>query len=318
MNKIISPKLYLSIAILISATASASAEAVVYSETFDPAPVPYFEFNMQLGGDPELRPANTRIVTFGDWVVTANGAVVDIGGDNGNALQPQLLGRNNSRVGGIFLDPANFAATGAGTYTLTFDVIPTSDAGAGRVYIGAGSGYDLSGATNAKLTLNLSADGFGVRRPTGLIVWPALTAAGGATATHLITTSTQWIDSNGTETGEFRDTPGAPIDILEADTLSFDFEYDGSSTVVIAFGGYNTDFKVDNISIATASDEVPIDDYWAGFPIGPDGFVDTLGLLGLIWVTDMGDFVWSRQLGRFVYLPEEFVLETGAWMYIHR
>lgn len=313
MKALISPRHYLPISFLVSAFAavSASADTVVYSESFDPAPDSFTEFNIQLGGDPDLRPTNTRIVDKGVWGLTAFGRIVDIGGDNGNVLQPQELGRNNSRIAGVFLDPAHFAATGAGTYTLSFDVIPTSNAGSARVYVGAGSGYDLSGDTDARLNLSLAADGFGVRRPTGLIIWPALTASNGATATHLITTPTEWILADGTETGEFRDTPGAPFDIQTEATLAIDFEYDGTSTLVIAFGGYNTDFQIDNITIAPAVEE----ELWAGFPFRDDGFVDTGDFLGLLWIMENG-FVWSDQLRRFIYLPEEFVSESGAWIYV--
>lgn len=315
MNKQKPRKRYLALSLFISMSVSAAEQTVVYTESFDPAPESFIEFNMQLGGDPAQRPLNTRIVSYGTWVTTANGAFVNIGGDNGFVLQPQLAGRNNGRVGGIFLDPEVFSATGAGTYTLSFDVIPTSDAGAGRLYIGAGSGYDLSGETDAKLTLNLSADGFGVRRPTGLNVWPALTASGGATATHLITTSTEWILADGTATGEFRDTPGIPLDITTAATLSVDFEYDGISAIAIAFGGYNTDFKVDNLRISIA---VPADDgFWAGYPVDEEGFVDTgIGFLGTVWVGTREGWALIYSPMQFIYAPEEGTeIGVGGWVY---
>lgn len=315
MHKVTLLKISFPLAAVLATAGAASAQTVVYTETFDPAPVPFIEFNLQLGGDPALRPLNTRIVQPGEWVLTSNGAIVDIGGDHGNVLQPQLDDRNNGRLAGVFLSPSLFASTGAGTYTLTFDVIAGSSSGAGRVYVGAGSGYDSTGTTNAKLNLNISTAGFGVARPSGQPAWAALTASGGATASHLVTTSTQWILADGTETGEFRDAPGAPFDVETSATLSVQFEYDGSSTIAIAFGGYNTDYKVDNLSISTA---VPDDGTWAGYTIREDGYVDTAGLLGMIWLQPDSDFIWSVDLHRYLYLPESFVSDNGAWVFVPR
>lgn len=292
-------------------TIGASAQTVVYSETFDPAPTVQIDFNMQLGGNPDMKPANTKIYALGEWGHTGNGAIIPAAGASGNAFQPQLDGKNNARLGGVFLDPTLFAATGAGTYTLTFDVIASTTPGAGRVYIGAGSGYDLSGATDAKLNLNLSTAGFGVKKVDGIPAWPALTALGGATASHLITTSTEWVLGDGTATGEYRETPGAPFDVETAATLSFNFEYDGSSAVVVAFGGYNTDFMVDNVSISTA---VPGAATWAGYEITED-YVDTGSFMGWLGIAD-DPWVWSVSIGRFIYLPEAYVGETGAWTYV--
>lgn len=314
MNALTSNAVLLPISVLIASATAASAQTVVYSESFDPAPDGQVIniANLQLGG--ATKPTNAKYIALDQWGFNPIGAVVDAGGANGNVLQPRSIAAQNGRSVGIFLDPAHFAATGAGTYTLSFDVIPSAT-GAGRVYVGAGSGYDLTLATEAKLNLSLNSDGFGVRKTNGNIVWPALTASGGATATHLITTRTEWIDSSDNPTGEFRDVPGAPFDIRTAATLEVNFEYDGTSTVVVAFGGYETDFKVDNVTISTA---VPASETWAGYPIREDGFVDTADLLGFIWVTDLADFVWSVDLGKYIYLPEEFVSASGAWSFIPR
>jgi hypothetical protein len=291
---------------------AANAQTIVFTETFDPLPEPLTDFNMQLGGNPESKPVNTKIFALGQWGLTLNGSIVSVGGDNGNALQPQLDDKNNGRVGGIFIDPALFAATGAGTYTLSFDVIPSSTPGAGRVYIGAGSGYDLSGTTDAKLNLNLSTNGFGVKKADGTLAWPALTASGGATATHLITTATQWVLGDGTETGEFREAPGAPFDVETAATLEVNFEYDGISAVVVGFGGYNTDVKIDNVSISTASSGG--EDTWAGYTI-VDGYVNTEGFMGWLYVAE-DPWILSVSLDKYLYLPESAVSDSGAWTYL--
>lgn len=304
----------LALAVLSGFAVAASAQTIVYSETFDPAPASLVTntANIQLGGS--TKPNTAKYVVLDQWGLNPVAGIVDIGGTNGNVLQPRSVVAQNGRSAGIFLSPDLFAATGAGTYTLSFDVVPSST-GVGRVYIGAGSGYDLSLNTEAMLNLNLSSNGFGVKKADGSIVWPALTASGGATATHLLTTSTEWIDLSDNPTGQFRDVPGAPLDVQTGGTVSFNFEYDGSSTIVLAFGGYDTDFKVDNISIATA---VPVADTWAGYPRRPDGYVDTAGFLGWIWVSDTTDYVLSVSLGHYIFLPESSVSESGAWTYISR
>lgn len=289
----------------------AAAQTIVYSETFDPAPTVQIDFNMQLGGNPDTKPSNTKIFALGEWGHTGNGAIIPATGASGNALQPQLDGKNNGRVAGVFLDPSLFAATGAGTYTLTFDVIASSSSGAGRVYIGAGSGYDLSGSTDAKINFNLSTAGFGVKKADGTTAWPALTASGGATASHLITTSTEWVLGDGTPTGEFREAPGAPFDVETSGTQSVNFQYDGSSAVVIAFGGYNTDYLVDNVSIVKA---IPGAATWGGYEITED-YVDTGSFMGWLGIAD-DPWVWSVSIGRFIYMPEAYVSETGAWTYV--
>lgn len=246
--------------LLVSTTMNGQTQ--VYQEDFSPVPASVTDFNVQLGGDPALKPGNTKIVSIGEWGINANTSFPDIGGANGNTVQPQLDTKANARVAGVFIDPAVFASTGAGTYTLTFDVIGGSSGGAGRYYIGAGSGYDLSGGTDAKLTLALAAPGLSIIKTTGDPAWPALTASGGAVATHLTTTSQEWILPDGTPTGEFRDVPGIEFDVQVSSTISLEFSYDGYSTIVIAFAGYDTDFKIDNIFITSPATGI----VWSGLP----------------------------------------------------
>jgi hypothetical protein len=307
------PKLVLLTTAALGCSTLAVAQTIVFSETFDPAPETLTDFNMQLGGTIPA-PTNTKILPLGQWGQTANGSFVDIGGENGMVAQPQLDAKENGRLMSIFLDPSWFSATGAGTYRLKFDVIAGSSPGAGRVYIGAGSGYDLSGTTDAKLNLPLSAAGFGVKKADGTIVWPALTGLNGATAQHLLTTSTEWILADETATGEFRDTPGAPFDVETSATLTFNFEYDGTSAVVIAFGGYNTDVKIDNISIATIGAG---GDTWAGYDIIDGQFVDTGSFLGFLEISS-APWVYSYDFGGYLYLPEGNVSLSGAWGFIPR
>ena len=52
---------------------------------------------------------------------------------------------------------------------------------------------------------------------------------------------------------------------------------------------------------------------WAGYPI-VDGYVDTGAFLG--WLNISADpWIWSLSLNKYIYLPEEFVAEAGAWSY---
>lgn len=59
----------------------------------------------------------------------------------------------------------------------------------------------------------------------------------------------------------------------------------------------------------------PCQSTWGGFPLYPDGrSVDAAGFLG--WL-DIGltPWNWSHRLGGWVYLPEEAVQPSGAWIY---
>ncbi len=54
---------------------------------------------------------------------------------------------------------------------------------------------------------------------------------------------------------------------------------------------------------------------WAGYPIAnSNGDVDTGAWLGWINVSH-GDWVWKYSTGQWVYLPEDYVTDGGAWAY---
>lgn len=55
---------------------------------------------------------------------------------------------------------------------------------------------------------------------------------------------------------------------------------------------------------------------WAGYPIGQDNWVDTGNWLG--WINPIGDFIYSQSLGGWLHLPEDRVVEEGAWAYSFR
>lgn len=57
------------------------------------------------------------------------------------------------------------------------------------------------------------------------------------------------------------------------------------------------------------------DPTWAGFPIGPEGFVNTAPWLGQLFV-DGAPWVWSLSLGGWMYLDESTVDENGGWAFV--
>lgn len=56
---------------------------------------------------------------------------------------------------------------------------------------------------------------------------------------------------------------------------------------------------------------------WAGFAVNQDGWVDTGDWMGWLYV-GYAPWVWSQPLETFIYLPEESVSESGAWVYVLR
>lgn len=52
---------------------------------------------------------------------------------------------------------------------------------------------------------------------------------------------------------------------------------------------------------------------WAGFPVRPDGWVNTRNFLGFIY--PVGDFVYVWNLDTYMHLPEANVRAEGAWAY---
>lgn len=81
-------------------------------------------------------------------------------------------------------------------------------------------------------------------------------------------------------------------------------------------------FKFDNVAIDTTGANLtmpPIEGAatWAGYPVSPEGWVDTGAWLGMIYVNNP-PFVYSMSLGTYIYLPEDHVDNSGAWSYIYK
>lgn len=214
----------------------------VYVENFDTAPSSVGgAFSVSIGGDADGAGVNNKEVTMGQWGLTANGSLAS------GTLQPQITGAINARLAGVFLDSTVMNA-GAGTYTLEFDVVGDPAAGASdsaAVYVAQGSGYDASNF----LVLDLAEAG---------LVFEPLSATGTAVASQLAGLSIA--DTTVSETG-----------------VQLTFIYDGTTTIAIAFGAFDSGVAFDNLSIyksATYSTD------FEGFTINTDFVKDFSVALG--------------------------------------
>jgi hypothetical protein len=194
----------------------------VYVEDFDTAPSSIGgAFSVSIGGDADPGFSNNKEVVMGQWGLTPNGSFAALNVEPQNQVE-------NSRLAGVFLDSTVINA-GAGTYTLEFDLIGdalASGTDTAAIYVCQGSGYDASNF----LVLDLAADGF-----TGFVPIFASDATftpgtGSAVATQL---ASLVIDD--TSVSQFN--------------LKLQFVYDGTSTIALSFGAYNSDVAFDNVSI---------------------------------------------------------------------
>lgn len=56
------------------------------------------------------------------------------------------------------------------------------------------------------------------------------------------------------------------------------------------------------------------DGLWAGYALDAHGWADTGDLLGWIWIGPQG-YIYSYDLGKYIYLPESLVAAEGTWAY---
>lgn len=76
---------------------------------------------------------------------------------------------------------------------------------------------------------------------------------------------------------------------------------------------FNIDAIVLNGTVELSGNGTP---RWAGYDIlNEAGDVDTGNLLGFINVSN-GDWVWSYNLAKWIYLPESLVTQSGTWIYV--
>ena len=71
---------------------------------------------------------------------------------------------------------------------------------------------------------------------------------------------------------------------------------------------------VSSESVTLTVEEESQPETWAGYPIDENGYVNTEGFLG--WIYPDGEFVLVFLFDKWIYLPESFVTEQGAWSYI--
>lgn len=148
------------------------ADAAVYSQDFTSPPftVPNKGATTFGGGSPTG--------TFGEWIA-GDGNITS----NNNTLVTSDTS-DTSRSGGVMLDPSLFAATGAGAYSITFDIVSFGPAGSAvpegggvsptawqdalaMVSVWAGSGYGLGNQGKDVLILNAQAGALQVGDVTG-------------------------------------------------------------------------------------------------------------------------------------------------------
>jgi hypothetical protein len=187
--------------------------ASLFVEDFNTPPANKTDFSVSLGGDAG---AGISQVTLGEWGRTSSGSFL-----NGR-LAPQTRGSTNARLAGIFLDSATLNQ-GAGTYILRFDV--RGDPGVASddncyVYVYAGSGWN----TSSYLVLSLANGGFSGG------AWEPLSTTGTATASRLTSLN-------------------IPDTSFDQSAVEIPFSYDGTSTICIAFGAYNSGIAFDNVEV---------------------------------------------------------------------
>lgn len=100
---------------------------------------------------------------------------------------------------------------------------------------------------------------------------------------------------------------------LVGETRNVNFTVDlpaGNQTLELRSSGLGV--KIDWLEIS--SDSLPT---WAGFPVIEGAYADTGSFLG--WVSIIAaPWVYSFDLGTFIYLPEAAVTSNGAWMYLQK
>jgi hypothetical protein len=258
----------------------------IYTQDFTaPSALTSNNGQFELGGN-----SDAADIVFGDWTFYApNGGInQEAAGDgsgvgNGNGLssigeaRPMDWRGTNARAVAVVLDPALFAATGAGTYTVSFDVKGDAEGNppnATRYFLDLVSGYDLSGSGSAGLLVDVTHNGWG---DILLGVGNSPFAANGSTT--VVPTAEGAFD--------------ATVD----GTISFNFEYDGTSAVAFAVATYNNNYAMDNVTVSVA---VPDLSWWnespktgEGWRNSGEGYPDEVGIG---WMFD-GFWPWIYTYG---------------------
>ncbi|MEM8971685.1 MAG: PEP-CTERM sorting domain-containing protein [Pseudomonadota bacterium] len=206
------------------ATSWTVTAAPIYEENFDPAPSTSKGFASDI-----LFDSSAYTLGSGAWLLGGNATtgsfIVPTGGSEGNALQPNTRSNQgfNSRFGMTFIDAADFG--GAGTYTLSFDMVGDTAGGNAQLYVATAKGF--GGPVNAITADYAGTASSGVANAGTYGIFPA---GGSAATTQTLIDETIPFSTTG--------------------TLTRDFTLDGTEgAVAIAFGTVNSNVLFDNISI---------------------------------------------------------------------
>lgn len=202
---------------------SAMADVTLYSEVFSGSTgTDYFGGvgNFAYGYDPGTA---YKALDFGEW-----GAVQAASSFSGGIAMPNPGEATASKNIGTFIDTSTWGAYDGEVMTLHFDIVgdTTSDEKDARAWVYEASGYDTSGNNDWHLNLgaNLNAD-----NPHDNLLSDGSTA-GGATVTRLAYSDDLITASSSTD-----------------NTLTFTYTH--GREIGLAFGSFNTDMGVDNVSI---------------------------------------------------------------------
>ena len=291
------------------AAVSVTAQTIVFQDTFDDTVPSYDSPNdggaaLVVDGSEAFSPVyydgNDANVVPGTWQFS--GANFE-----GDLTINQNQGK--ARATAIVL-----AGPVSGNMTVSFDLVEVGPDDA--LYIGVYDAFNSTGdMTNAygydvlanidagapTVSVAVEAEGITAWANKSAGLWGPMTL-GSATVTELALFSIGGADDNSALAGtvqSFEFTPG------ENDVMLFI----GASSLTNA--GLRA--SLDNLTIT--ADGGGSGTTWAGYDVDETGWVDTASWLGWINVSQ-GDFVWSDAFGKYIYLPEDIVGESGTWSYV--
>ncbi|MEX0325045.1 MAG: hypothetical protein AB3N33_03035 [Puniceicoccaceae bacterium] len=197
----------------------------------------------------------------------------------------------------------------SGTMTVSFDLI---EVGPGdTLYVGVYDAFNSTGDTTNAYGYDVLAN-FDPPPPSVALAtdWAAVrvdalwgpVALGDATVTELELFSVGGAEDNSALAGtaqSFTFTPGANDVMLFVGVSSLTNEGVRAS--------------LDNLTITSGDGGGGTT--WAGYSVDEQGWTDTTPWLGWINVSQ-GDYIWSISLNKYIYMPEGFVSESGAWSYV--
>ena len=217
--------------VLVHALFSGGAQAIGFSDDFDPSFSAGAEFlsgagQYSFGYDSTPSGGATKAINnYDQWMRQGTNSIAsDLDSDGDLELRPNKDGANNGKMWSVILDPVHFVGQGGQTLTLSVDLIGADD-GAARVYLSSARGYDATGSND--LIVRASNGGLATSNASG-------------TGSTVVT--------------ELFDDANAGGGIAIADTTvsgSFtqDFTYTEGDALIVSFGAYNSAIGFDNLTI---------------------------------------------------------------------